>query len=555
MSTLGDTFKSLGPTRLAVMGAVLLGIILFFIFLTARLSNADMALLYSNLDPNDTGAVAAKLEQLKIPYKISADGTSVTVPDSEVGRARMFLAEEGLPGSASVGYEIFDQQGGLGTTDFVQHINRVRALEGELAKTVGTLKPVQKARIHLVLPKRQLFSRDSQPATASVFLKLRSGEDLNKEQISAIQHMVAASVPQLKPERVSVVDEKGKLLARGVAKSEDSQGGFFDSSAEEMELKYESRMSRILEELVGEIVGYNKVRANVTADLNFDRITMNAEIYDPEGQVVRSTQTIQETDESNSNKGRTSGVTVQNNLPGLNALGGGGGAGSSNSSNRTEEVTNYEITKTIKNHIQESGQIKKLSVAVLVDGTYALNEQGEKVYTPRTKDELEKIESLVRTAIGFDDTRGDTIEVVNMRFAGGDIEPEDILIDDTILGFEKKDLLDIAETITLAIVALLVVLLVLQPLVNKIIEQTANMTGSLDQELENLIASQVESKPQLSGPDSEPEGGSSAADMIDMEKVEGRVKASSMQKVNELVEKHPEETVSVIRNWMYQENN
>jgi len=542
---------------MAIMGAVLIGIILFFIFLTARLSNADMALLYSNLDPNDTGAVAAKLEQLKIPYKISPDGTSVTVPDSEVGRARMFLAEEGLPGSASVGYEIFDSQSSLGTTDFVQHINRVRALEGELGKTVGTLKPIQKARIHLVLPKRQLFSRDAQPATASVFVKLRSGEDLNKEQISAIQHLVAASVPQLKPERVSVVDEKGKLLARGISKDVEGSSSFFDDNAEEMELKYESRMSRIIEELVGEIVGYNKVRANVTADLNFDRITTNAEIYDPEGQVVRSTQTIEENDEASSNRNSAGGVTVQNNLPGLNNFGGGNsGSGSANSSNRLEEVTNYEITKTIKNHVQESGQIKKLSVAVLVDGMYDLNAEGEKIYTPRSQEELEKIESLVRSAIGFDDVRGDTIEVVNMRFAGGDVEPEDILVDNTLLGFEKKDLLDIAETVTLAIVALLVVLLVLQPLVNKIIEQTANISGSLDEELENLIASQVENKPQLAGPI----GGdgvdrSGPSEMIDMDKVEGRVKASSMQKVNELVEKHPEETVSVIRNWMYQENN
>lgn len=557
MSTLADTFKTLGPARLAVMGAVLFGIILFFIFLTARMSSSDMALLYGNLDPTDSGAIAAKLETFNIPYEVSLDGSSITVPDSDVGRARMFLAEEGLPGSASVGYEIFDKQSSFGTTDFVQNINQIRALEGELSKTVSTLKPIQKARIHLVLPKRQLFSRDSQPSTASVFVKLRSGESLNPEQIAAVQHLVAASVPQLKPTRVSVVDENGNLLARGVDEKDEEGTSVFQRSTKDMKLKYESRMSRVIEELVGEIVGYSKVRANVTADLNFDRISMNSEIYDPEGQVVRSTQIIEESNEdvAYGSGGSQNAVTVQNNLPGLNAAPGGfsqgGGSAPKNTANRTEEITNFEITKTIKNHIRESGEITKLSVAVLIDGLYVLNDEGRKTYQARTPEEIDQIEAIVKSAVGFDESRGDTIEVLNMRFAGGDVEPEDILEDTTIMGFEKADLLDIAETVTLAIVALLVVVLVLQPLVNKLIEQAANIGGSLEDELENLIASQVEKKPQLAGPKQEEE---EPEELIDMEKVKGRVKASTVEKVNELVNKHPNETVSVLRNWMYQEN-
>ena len=554
--------KTLGPARLAVMGAVLFGIILFFIFLTARMSSSDMALLYSNLDPTDSGAIAAKLEEYNIPYQVSADGATVTVPDSDVGRARMFLAEEGLPGSATVGYEIFDNQSSFGTTDFVQNINQVRALEGELGKTVSTLKPVQKARIHLVLPKRQLFSRDSQPATASVFVKLRSGESLNAEQIASIQHLVAASVPQLRPNRVSIVDEAGSLLARGVEEGEEDSA-FFNPNSKDLRAQYESRMSRVIEELVGEIVGFSKVRANVSADLNFDRISMNSEIYDPEGQVVRSTQLIEETDEevaSGGAAGRNNQVTVQNNLPGLNAnapVPGAPGNTPTNTSSRVEEVTKFEISKTMKNQVRESGEVTRLSVAVLVDGTYTTSEAGEKTYQPRSETEIEQIESIVRSAIGFDPSRGDTIEVVNMQFAGGDVTPQDILTDTTIMGFEKADLLDIAETVTLAIVALLVVILVLQPLVNKMIEQAANMGGSLDDELENLIASQVEKKPQLAGPKGDSTGGGEEEDeedLIDMDKVKGRVKASTVQKVNELVEKHPTETVSVLRNWMYQEN-
>ncbi len=548
MSTLSETVKAVGPARLGMMGAVLFGIILFFIFITARLSNTDLALLYSNLDSNDTGAIAAKLEQVNIPYQLSVDGTSVSVADNDVGRARMILAEEGLPSSASVGYELFDEQSSFGTTDFVQNINQVRALEGEIGRTISTLKSVKTARIHLVLPKRQLFSRDAQPATASVFVKLRSGQDLGAEQISAIQHMVAAAVPQLKPARVSIVDENGKLLARGVDDS-DNPEAFFGENAEDMQQAYERRMSRMVEDLITEIVGFGNVRANVSAELDFDRISSNSEIYDPEGQVVRSTQVIEESLEENDGS-RNAGVTVGNNLPGLVNAPAGQGGGSSNTSNRTEEITNFEITKTIRNHVKETGQVTRLSVAVLLDGTYVTDAEGVKTYQPRSEKEIEQIESLVRSAIGFDDARGDTIEVLNLKFAGGEQEPEDILADTTIMGFERADLLDIAETVTLAIVALLVVFLVLQPLVNKLIESATAATGSLDNELENLITSQLENQAALAAPNS----GDGADDMINMDKVEGRVKAAAVQKVNELVEKHPNETVSVIRNWMYQEN-
>lgn len=547
MSGISETIKALGPARLGMMGAVMVGMILFFIFITARLSNSDMTLLYNNLDMNDTGAIAAKLDQVNIPYQMGADGTSITVPSSEVGRARMMLAEEGLPESASMGYEIFDNQSSFGTTDFVQNINQVRALEGELSKTISTLDPVRTARIHLVLPKRQLFSRESQPATASVFVKLRGSNTLNKEQISAIQYMVAAAVPQLKPTRVSIVDESGKLLARGVDEADDPQG-FFESNAEEKRLKFEGRMSRMIEDMVSEIVGFGKVRANVTADLDFDRVSTNSEIYDPEGQVVRSTQIIEESAEENE-ADNNQGVTVANNLPGLAGAPNAEAPFVGSRNNRLEEVTNYEITKRIENHVRESGEVNRLSVAVLVDGVYTTDAEGNRVYEPRNEQQLEQIESLVQSAIGYDPSRGDTIEVVNMQFVGGDII-EEALPDTTIMGFERADLLDIAETVTLAIVALLVVLLVLQPLVNKLVEGASEIAGSMDNELENMITSQLEQQKALSAPnlDDEDEGS-----MINMDKVSGRVKASSVQKVNELVEKHPNETVSVIRGWMYQE--
>ncbi len=547
MNSFLETIKQLGPARLAIMGGVLVGLLLFFVFVSMRVSTPELELLYGDLSSVDSSTMAATLAENNISYDLSPDGSRIMVPGDQVGQARMLLAQEGLPNGGSMGYEIFDRQSGFGTTNFVQNINQVRALEGELARTISSLDGLRSARVHLVLPQRELFSRESRPASASVFVAQRPGARLENEQILAIQSLIASAVPQLEPDSVSIIDSDGNLLARG---GEDDQT-LLTVKAEEMRRSYEQRLTRAIEDIVGRIVGFDGVRANVTADLNFDRISTNEELFDPETQVVRSSQTIEE---NNVEREPPSGeVSVQNNLPGI--------AGDlfvdpkpAVESNRVEETTNFEISRTVRSTTREVGEIRKLAVAVLVDGTYTTDEEGNRVYQPRTQEQLDQITTLVRSAIGYDADRGDVLEVVNMQFA--DIEAEDMLLDEELLfGFERGDLLDAVEIITVAIMIILVILLVIQPMVGRLL---ATEGPQLEDDLEAQLLAGRPMGPALEGPDGgaefEPPSLEEEEDtLIDMQQVEGKVKASSIKKVEDIVENYPSETVSVLRSWMSSE--
>ncbi len=560
MDALLETLKKLGPARLLLMAGTFLALIVFFAFIAVRSSSPAMTLLYNDLTTSDSTQIAAKLDVSDIPYQMIEGGTQVMVNSQDVGRARMLLAEEGLPSSGSMGYELFDRQQGFGTTSFVQNINQLRALEGELARTISTLDPIRTARVHLVMPERELFSRESRPATASVFVNLRNRAEVGNEQITAIQHLVASAVPQLQPTRVAIIDGAGNLLARG---DDTDTPGFAAAGAEDMKTKYEQRLARSIEDIVGRIVGYGRVRAIVSADLDFSTVSRNSEIYDPEGQVVRSTQTI--TEEDVENTAESSAVSVQNNLPGLPGASQDGSAPPTAASNRSEEVVNYEITRTIESVTQESGEIDQLSVAVLIDGRYEPavttpaegddadeNAEVEMTYIPRSEAELNQIRALVRSAIGFDESRGDTLEVVNMQFAKERLEAPPPA--DTIMGLPRDQIVGIAETLIFSLVGVLVILLVLRPLVSHISAAAqAQARANAAEEEAKLLASSGTGAPQLAAPTGDGEGGELEA-TLDMSNVEGQVKQSSVKKISELVEKHPNETVSVIRNWMTQEN-
>ncbi len=555
MSTFSETVKNLGPARIAILGATFFSLIVFFIFVSAKVSQPDMEILYRDLQTTDSAQVSSQLEAAGISYSVSKDGAQVFVSAPDVGRARMLLAEQGLPNGGSLGYEIFDKQSGFGTTSFVQNINQVRALQGELAKTISSLDPVQFAKVHIVLPQRELFSRESRDASASVTLKLRSNGRLSSEQIYGIQNLVANAIPDLKTDNVTIIDTEANMLAGGNSGSPESMVGM---KAEEMRRSYEKRMTQAIEDILSRTVGFNKVRAHVTADLDFDRISTNDEIYDPEGQVVRSTQSVSEDNVERSNQNNQD-VTVENNLPGL-----GDDFGAQNDptlqNNRSEEITNYEISRTVRNTVRESGEVTRLSVAVLVDGRYTTNEAGEKIYEPRSQEELDKIATLVRSTVGFDETRGDTIEVVNMPFT--DMDTTFDVEEDLLFGFERSEVLNFGEMIMLVVMGLLVVLLVLRPLVSSIVMSQKAAIDQAREEAALLAASDAPAA--LAGPSAYEQkgdsgGGFSGQDddeedtMIDMQAVEGKVKASSVKKVGDIVSNHPNETVSVIRNWMAQE--
>lgn len=547
MNSLLDTVKQLGPTRLAIMGGVVVGLLMFFVFVSLRISSPEMELLYSDLSTVDSQAMSGALAEAGIEHDISADGAQITVSNADVGKSRMLLAERGLPNGGSLGYELFDTQSGFGTTNFVQNVNQVRALEGELARTIGSLEQVRSARVHLVLPQRELFSRESRAASASVFLTLRPGARLENQQVLSIQSLVASAVPQLKTDTVSIIDSSGNLLARGDGDDES----MMTVKAEEMRRNYEQRLTRAVEDIVGRVVGFGNVRANITVDLNFDRISTNEEFYDPETQVVRSTQTVEE---NNVERDPPSGeVSVQNNLPGI-AGDIFADAKPSLESNRVEETVNFEISRTVRSMVREVGEVNRLSVAVLVDGTYITDAEGNRTYQPRPQEQLDQIAALVRSAIGYQDDRGDSIEVINLPFA--DVDTEDAILNaDLLFGFERSDLLDAVEIIMVAIMIILVILLVIQPMVGRLL---ATEDGKTEDGMETELLAGGTAQNALTGPDGEefePPAltEDDESDFLDMHKVDGKVKASAVRKVEDIVENYPAETVSVLRSWMTSE--
>ncbi len=555
MSGLTEFLKAVGPARLGIMAGITGGLIAFFSFLILRLAEPTYTPLYSNLDPDDAGRIVARLEALGVEHKLRGDGTTILVSDDKVLRTRMAMAEEGLPAGGSVGYEIFDNREALGTTSFVQNINHLRALEGELSRTIRALRNVDAARVHLVLPKREVFAREEKKPSASIVLRTR-GSGVAAQQVKAIQHLVASAVEGLEPGSVSIIDQQGVLLASGEGESAD--GGMVASALEERGASFENRLRRQVEGILGSIVGPGKARVQVAAELHFNRITQSSESYDPESQVVRSTQ-ITESSETNSESEAEETVSAGNELPDtdVDAL----GPTSASQSSTTEETINYEISRTTKTEIVEAGRIKRLSVAVLVDGIYSEQPDGTSTYTPRSEQELSQLSALVKSAIGFDEARGDQVEVINLQFAPLDV-PAEVAAEEPLLGLYKSDYMRIAEMAILGILGVLVILLVFRPLINGLLDSSGVSVATISEDgapaqlpgpdgagAEQLALANAGDQPMEALPP--PEG--SVAQMIDIARVEGQVKASSVKKVGEIVQNHPEEAVAIVRSWMSQE--
>jgi flagellar M-ring protein FliF len=555
--------KSLGAARMAAMAAVTLALVGFFAFLMIRMTAPQMVPLFTDLSMDDSSAIIKDLERQGIAYELKNDGAIVMVPRANVARLRMKLAENGLPKGGGVGYEIFDKSDALGATSFIQNINKLRALEGELSRTIRSLDRVEAARVHLVLPDRPLFSREATEASASIALKVNG--TLDPSQVRAIRHLVASAVRGLKPERVSVVDETGKLLADGAGDDNAVSG----AGADERKIAYENRLRKEVENIVTSVVGPGRARVQINADFDVNRITQTSDKYDPEGRVVRSSQTREEKSSNGNNNGGQ--VSVSNELPGAKTPG-AETSGNRNQDSKSEEIVNYEISRTTKTEVTEAGRVNRISAAVLVDGTYSKDSKGEVVYKPRAKEEIDRIAALVRSAIGFDAKRGDQVEVVNLRFA----ETPPVPINEptgwmSYLQFTKDDIMRAANLGVMALLGLIVLLMVVRPLVRRIITPdtpagAAGAAGAADAPgapgaggvtIAGGTAGNITS---TGGPNVSIVGGDQAvaisnrtSTMIDIAKVQGQVHAQSVQKVGELAEKNPHEAVSVIRSWLHED--
>jgi len=540
VNSVTDFIKALGPARLAAMGAVAAGLVGFFIFLMLRFSQPQLAVLYTDLTFEDSLQVVQKLEGMDVPHEIRQGGAIILAPKDRVLRLRMEMAESGLPSGGTVGYEIFDKADTLGATSFVQNINRLRAIEGELSRTIQALRKVILARVHLVIPKRELFGRTSSKPSASIVLKTRG--ELDGGQVKAIQYLAASAVNGLKPGHVSIVDASGRLLATG--RGDDEQPGGIE--LDERNRSVERRMRNEIEDIVASVVGSGHVRVRVSAEMDYSKITETTDVYDPDGQVVRSTQTREENSNATTPGGSDS-VSIGNELPAANAEIGTSGNQQENAS-KTEEVVNYEISRTTKTEVAEGGRVKQLSVAVLVDGIYAKDAKGALNYSPRPQAQLDQITALVRTAIGFDKDRGDQVQVINLKFAKaniaaiGDGEPESFL--DSMMSLSKSDYFTIAELAVIVLVSLLVLLMVVRPLVTRIVTPEAAPALTAD----------GNEAPQLTGP----EGSELAlapprnhtAEALENARAMGDVQAKAVEEVGETIRNNPDEAVTIVRDWI-----
>jgi flagellar M-ring protein FliF len=548
MKALVEGLRALGPARLAAMGAVALGMLGMLALMALRGGTEPMALLYGDLDLRDSSQVVDQLARRHIPYRIAGNGSQVLVPAEQVAEARLALAREGLPAGGSVGYEIFDRSDGLAATEFQQKINQTRALEGEIARTIRAMQGIRGVRVHLVLPEREPFARERRDAQASVMLTMAGVGRLDREGIQAILNLVSAAVPALRPQNIAIVDSRGDLLARA---GEPVGPATTALSTEELRRATEVRLARAVEEMLERSLGAGHVRAEAAVRMNFDRMNQTEERYDPDGQVTRSSQNVTSNSKSTEPNGT---VTVQNNLP--NADAGRETAGSQEA--RQEETTNYEINKTVRTLIREQPQIDRISLAVMVDGTDSIGADGKHAWQPRSAEELDRITGLVKSAIGYDEKRGDHVEVVSMRFTTEEFAPAADNGGLLGLNLEKADLLHLAQTALFGAIGVLALLLVLRPMVLRITSVAPAAVSGGGTVFASLAGPAAAALP---GPERQAiaSGGSPALledeSMVNIAQIEGQMRASSLRRIGELVEKHPEETLSIVRGWMVQENN
>ncbi|RDJ25384.1 flagellar M-ring protein FliF [Bosea caraganae] len=550
MNGIVEQFRRFGAARLAAMLAVTLVLIGFFGFVMLRMSEPAMSVLFTDLSTTDVNAILKELDTRGIKYELRADGQTVLVAKADVPRLRLDLAGKGIPSGGGVGYEIFDKGDAFSSTSFVQNINHLRALEGELSRTIRSISRVQAARVHLVIPERRLFERDRELPRASIVLKL-AGE-LDPAQVRAVRHLVASAVDSLKPERVSIVDERGRLLADG-AQGEQGLAGL---GLDERQSAIEKRVRAQVEEIVASIVGQGRARVQVAASLDSNRVESRSETFDPESRVVRSSQNRTETSATNEQNGA---VTVGNELPGAQQNQAQQGARDSN--NKNEEVVNYEISRTTRTEVVEGGRVQKLSVAVLVDGTYSRGPSGELAYQPRAPEELERIGQLVRTAVGFDQGRGDKVEIVNLRFAEAP-QPALDLTEQTLmqqlLAFTREDLIRFAELGVISLLTLIVLMTVVRPLLKQVL--ASDKVRPMPAFMRNGVAVEDQGTGDPASPrvlaaigDTQTiEVDAPSERMLAIAQIKGQLKAQSVEKIGAMVAQNPADSVAVLRGWIHE---
>ncbi|MBI5599110.1 MAG: flagellar M-ring protein FliF [Deltaproteobacteria bacterium] len=535
MANVVEKFMNLGTGKKATYLVLLAAAIGAAVVLFQWAGAPEYQTLYSNLSEEDAASIVEKLKENRIPYRIEGGGV-LQVLAEKLYETRLTLAGAGLPKGGGVGLEVFDKSS-FGMTEFAQKVNFVRGIQGELARTIGWLPEVETARVHIVVPEKRLFLEAEDKARASVVLKLKPGRKISSGQVQGIVHMVASSVNGLRPENVSVIDTTGAVFTRtGEAGSAAAATTAQLDYQKSLEKDIEARVQGILEP----VVGAGKVIARVSAEVDFKQVEKTEERFDPESVVVRSEQRNKEKITGNGGGGFASG-----GVPGVASNTPAGGqrpaqvlqapAVSGAESQRQNEVINYEINKVVSRTVEPSGAVKRLSVAVLVDGSYAVTSAAggkeEKKYVQRGPEDMKKFEGLVRGAVGFSAERGDKVDVINISFESPSAGTEEVAAPAGMVEKIKERLpsyLPVAMRYsTILVLAVFTFLFVLRPLISGIFKGGASQASTEPYALPEATMKALEAGLGR---------GASTADM--------------RQKVMELAKQNPQQAAQIIKAWV-----
>ncbi len=496
-----------------------------FLAMILWLNRPDYKVLYSKLQSEDVVRITGMLDANKEKYKLENEGTTILVPEERVYDLRIKVAEEGAIVGQGVGFEIFDEVK-VGQTEFVQKINFQRALQGELARTINEFPAIEKTRVHLVLPKKSLFIEEQQLPSASVVLKLADGKKLNANEVQAILNLVSMSVEGLDRDRISIADTRGKLL---YSPKDDTSLEGLTTTQLEYKVTLQRNLERRIEEMLFPVIGPGRVIAKVNADLDFSHKTIRKEIFDPEGQVVRSEQRSEESTRGQAN--------LEAGSPEPNFRGDGLTGGlSQQQGSRESRTTNYEITKEEQEIVASLGDIKRLSVAVIVDGTYEASKEpgGDYTFTPRKETEMERIRLLVQNIVGYERARGDSLEITSISFGGPEME-----VEPSLAAVLMEYAMRLGKPLLNALLIFLFLVLVVRPVILSLIRP--RVEGEMVEGLEGLPETE-ERLALIEGEDGEEDA------LEALKKIED-VKAHALQ----LSEQNMDQALAIVRGWMKQQ--
>ena len=526
---------------------LMLGIMIYFIISVSRPS---FSAIYSNLSEQDRNTVVLKLQSMGINYQVIKKNSQILVPVDKVLSLRIYFAQEGLINSGNIiGYEIFDKETGLGNSQFLNNVNVLRALEGELSRTINSLAYIEASRVHLVLPKKELFSKANTRPSASIMLKTKSMAAISKKEVKAIVNLVAKAVPELSADNITIIDSMGNPLK--LPEQEFDNLNASDFSNIEYQGLIENKLTIMVKSLLESRVGIGKVRVSVTAKVNPTKEVMFSEIFDPDGRVIRSKKT---SEESEGDEDDAENVSVANNIPNSDQEYTNSPDRNSKKKHKSDDITNYEISKTIVNKVIEKGGIEKLSVAVMLDGIYTYDKKTKKYrYNERNKDEINKLKALVQSAIGYDEKRGDRVEVINLEF----------VTENTFNGINQKsnwfnengkNLIQIGM---IGFIVVLVIVLILRPMLVGLVEKNKNGIGDISKffSLDKVgLGDELSLKTSTSNETSEK--GISSTQKVDKKSEKSQLHRDAkyndiVDNVNDLVEQYPEETSDIIKKWIH----